>query len=550
MKLTTCPLVTLLICSVFVYVFGQTPGPPSSTQQSTPPPQTRGDVVRITTNLVQVDVTVSDHNGQPVNDLTPDDFEVTEDGRPQKVTNLSFITPALAPPRVVAHTAKPAKGVAPEPPPPPVSLRPEQVRRAIALVVDDLGLSFESSHYVRQAIRKFVDEQMQPGDLVAIIRTGAGMGALQQFTADKRLLYAAIENVRYNLNSRGFNAFAPIQRTTQIAGDNPASARTGTEVIDSLLKLTTPGKQASQYRDDIFSVGTLGALNFIIRGLRVLPGRKSIILFSDGFRLYDEDEGSNRILDSLRRLTDLANRASVVVYTVDPRGIQPLGLTAVDDLSGPIAPGKAAAAANFGDPSQAQWVMSVESDLQNRRRDFFLSQQGLDYLSQQTGGFFVRNTNDIEGAVRRVLNDQNGYYLLGYRPDESTFNSEGRRTGFHHIEVKVRRPGLKVRTRAGFYGFTDEEAARPVHQTATDQLYAALTSPFASGDIRVRMSSVFGHDLERRSSFTESILHIDPSDLDFTKQPDGTLKASIQILAVTFGLTAASSISPRAAIRL
>src|SRR6202008_1014034 len=83
------------------------------------------------------------------------------------------------------------------PPLPPVPLRSDLVRRTIAIVVDDLGLSFESTYFVRRALKKFVDEQMQPGDLVAIIRTSGGMGALQQFTIDKRQLYAAIERVKY-----------------------------------------------------------------------------------------------------------------------------------------------------------------------------------------------------------------------------------------------------------------------------------------------------------------------------------------------------------------
>src|SRR4029078_6631736 len=75
--------------------------------------------------------------------------------------------------------------------------RPEDVRRTIALVVDDLGLSFSSTHFVRRALKQFVYQQMQPGDLVAIIRTSGGIGALQQFTSDKRRLYAAIEHIRW-----------------------------------------------------------------------------------------------------------------------------------------------------------------------------------------------------------------------------------------------------------------------------------------------------------------------------------------------------------------
>ncbi|HEY6188546.1 MAG TPA: VWA domain-containing protein [Pyrinomonadaceae bacterium] len=546
MKPLLCSLAVAIACSLRVFAQEQTTGQPPPPPSERATTQTPGeDVVRITTNLVQVDVTVLNSKGQPVNDLTAEDFAVTEDGRPQKITNLSFITPSSSAAPPAASAVKPAaRGAAPTPPPPPVTLRPEQVRRTIALVVDDLGLSQESSHFVRQSLRKFVDEQMQPGDLVAIIRTGAGMGALQQFTADKRMLYAAIERVQYNLNSRNFSAFGPIESTRGIAstttpdstnrGIGVETAGSGTEIINSTVTRTTPGIEASQYRDDIFSVGTLGALNYIVRGLRELTGRKSVILFSDGFRIYDQDQGSQRILDSLHQLIDLANRASVVIYTIDPRGLQALGLTAADDLSGPMSPFNARDSANYGDTTQAQWTQGITTDLQVRRRDFFATQQGLGYLAHQTGGFFVGNTNDIDGAVRRVLNDQKGYYLVGYRPDESTLTDAGRRGNFHHIEVKVTRPGLTVRTRTGFYGFTDEEVARPVYRTASQQLYNAISSPFASGDIRVRMSSVFGHDF-KRGAFTESILHIDARDLVFMKLPDGTSKVSFQILAVTFG---------------
>jgi hypothetical protein len=109
-------------------------------------------------------------------------------------------------------------------------------------------------------------------DLVAIIRTGAGMGALQQFTADKRQLYAAIERVRWNMMGRGgMSAFAPI--------DSHPSGGAVAEKVDEL-------------RTEIYSVGTLGALNFVIRGLRELPGRKSVILFSDGFKLFSGDPSS------------------------------------------------------------------------------------------------------------------------------------------------------------------------------------------------------------------------------------------------------------------
>jgi VWFA-related protein len=164
------------------------------------------DVVRITANLVQIDAVVTDNKGQQVADLTDRDFEILEDGRPQKITNLSYVS--IKSPVTDSSTTVTPKDRSLLP---PVILRPEAVHRTIALVVDDLGLSFESTVYVRNALKKFVDEQMQSGDLVAIIRTRAGTGALQQFTADKRQLYAAIDHIRWNPSGTGLvGAFAPI----------------------------------------------------------------------------------------------------------------------------------------------------------------------------------------------------------------------------------------------------------------------------------------------------------------------------------------------------
>ena len=179
-----------------------------------PPAQNPPDtVIRINVNLVQLDAVVHDDKDQPVTNLNKEDFEILQDGKVQTITNFSFIDTA---PEPGATEAAPRPAPAPNggksmPAPPPVHLRPNQVRRTVALVVDDLGLSFESIARIRQSLKKFVDTEMQAGDLVAVIRTGAGMGALQQFTADKRLLYAAIDKVKFNAMGRvGVSSFAPL----------------------------------------------------------------------------------------------------------------------------------------------------------------------------------------------------------------------------------------------------------------------------------------------------------------------------------------------------
>jgi VWFA-related protein len=502
----TVTLVLTLIASFCLSALGQTP--PVGQQHRSD----EDEVVRISTKLVQVDAVVTDKKGNLITDLNPEDFEVYEDGKPQKITNFSFV--ALEP------TVAPITAAAPRvdktaPPIPPVNLRPEQVRRTMALVVDDLGLSFESTAYVRMALKKFVDQQIQPGDLVAIIRTGGGMGALQQFTSDKRQLYAAIDRVRWSPSGRGgIGAFAPT------SGDP-----TGGFPNSGAENFRSTNDDLENFREELFSVGTLGALNYIVRGLKDLPGRKSVLLVSDGFRISNTSssfgpnggqgyDSGNRVLNALRQLTDLANRASVVIYTMDARGLQTMGLTAADDTQG-LTPEK------------------VESQLNDRRSKFFDSQSGLIYLAEQTGGFAIRNQNDLSGGIKKVLNDQRGYYLIGYRPDESTFDHDSGRRKFHKLAIKLKRPGMSLRTRTGFFGISDEDKS-PVHGNRIQALGAALTSPFGANGVNVRLTSLFGND-PKVGSFVRSLLHIKASDLSFTDEPDGWKKGAFDILAVTFG---------------
>ncbi|MDX6269065.1 MAG: hypothetical protein QOD28_288 [Acidobacteriota bacterium] len=521
---TTHALLLSLLAPLAPPAIAQQPrtSPPAQTapRQTTPPPTQQpapddnGDdeVVRITTNLVQVDAVVVDKKGKQVTDLTADEFEIFEDNRERKITNFSYVLnetePRPSPETNVASRLKSGDKTIVPPPAPPRRLRPEQVRRTMALVVDDLGLSFESTSFVRESLRRFVNEQMQPNDLVAIIRTSAGVGALQQFTSDKRQLHAAIDRVKWYMGGRGgVSVFAPIEGgANQPLGGAETNEDRGVRGADAMTA------ELEDFREEIFAVGTLGALNFVVRGMRDLPGRKSVLLMSDGFALYTTDRGrgrSDRVLQALRQLTDLANRASVVVYSIDARGLIVPGFSAADDLSGLSA-------------------QQIEDNMRERSNMIFDTQSGLAYLSQQTGGFLIKNNNDITGGIRRVVEEQKGYYLLGYRPEGATFDRR-----FHRISVKVKRPGLKVRTRTGFFGIRDEET-RPLRRTREQQLLAAITSPFASPEVRLRLTTYFGNT-SGDGSFMRSMLHLDAKDVKFSQEPDRKYKAVLDVVAVTFG---------------
>jgi VWFA-related protein len=185
----------------------------SSAQQTPPAP----GVIRINVNLVQVDAVVTDNNGKAVIDLKAEDFEVFQDGKPQVITNFSFINVKESAARAFANRpVLQPRGAPGTPPPGPPAFRPQQIRRMVALVVDDLGLSFDSIVRIRQSLTKWVDTQMQPDDMVAVVRTSAGMGALQQFTADRRLLHSAIDRIRFTTGRVGVASFALLEGAAPI----------------------------------------------------------------------------------------------------------------------------------------------------------------------------------------------------------------------------------------------------------------------------------------------------------------------------------------------
>lgn len=475
--------------------------------QSPTPTPVENDVVKISTNLIRIDVTVADAKGKPISDLRQGDIEVYENGQKRKITSVTYVSSAVRQPALKAVPLE--KDVLA---PPSTPLRTEQIRRTFALVVDDLTLSFESSYETRRALKKFVDEQMAEGDLVAIMRTGAGIGALQQFTSDKRILYAAIEKVKWNpLGNGGISAFAPLQSVLEPdpAAPEPTAGERTQEGIE---------REFNDFRESYFATGTLGALEYVVKGMSELPGRKSVVLFSDGFAMMNTNaqgfaEGS-RSLDPIQRLIENANRASVVVYAIDPRGLVYTGLTSADNTNGRSRD-------------------EIEAAIADRRGKLDDTQQSLRYISEETGGFAITNSNDIVGGVGKVLDNQS-YYLVAYEPDNDTFDATKLR--FNKIEVKVLRDGAKARYRSGFFNRVDREKP-PTSANAiptVGELEYALVSPFAVSGINLRLNALFGND-SKGVSYVRSLLHVNAADLKFTDAENGQKKAVFDVLAMSFG---------------
>jgi hypothetical protein len=147
-------------------------------------------------------------------------------------------------------------------------------------------------------------------------------------------------------------------------------------------------------------------------------------------------------------------------------------------------------------------------------------------MTRQTGGFLVHNSNDF--GIDRVMDDQRGYYLIGFRPSEQTFNRR-----FHQIKARVKQKGLKLRTRAGFFGVTEDEARRP-ELASGDQMRLALMSPFGGSDINLRLTTFLANEASA-GSLLRSFLYLDAHDLTFNEKSDGTHEATFALSSVVFG---------------
>ena len=461
-----------------------------------PPP------LRVTVNLVQVDAVVTDKAGRHIPDLTKDDFKLFQDGKPQAISYFSYVA-GMPPPQRAELVAEAARGVPAEAEPVAAVASPpsrERIQRTVALVVDDLGLSWRSMHSVKAALSRFVNEQVRPGDLVAILRTGFGIGSLQQFTTDKLLLHTAISRLGWNFMTRDADLDAPIEDERASDPDSPSRH--------------DPPMNPDRIRAQAYTLGTVNAVDYVIESLRRLPGRKSLVIFSDGISLFqaaEDKKSATTIALHLRRLIDRANRAAVTIYTINARGLEYLGLTAGDRVRS---------------TKQAKALLAQRNAAYKER------EEGMALLARETGGISYNDTNDLAGAARQAMEDQVGY-LLGYSPPPDTFRDRKGESVFHSLKVRVTRPGCEVRARSGFFNQPDVPPP-PARKGAKPQLMEAIQSPLHAGRIRLRLTALFGHTAATGPSIL-AILHIDGRTLTFREDGEGWRKAVVDVAVVSFG---------------
>jgi VWFA-related protein len=419
--------------------------------QDAPTQQPAGDQPAVTfkveVNYVEVDAAVFDRQGHPVPGLKREDFEIFEDGVRQDVSTFTQVDIPIERPEPIPIQAKSV-------------IEPDVVSNArpfdgrlYVIILDDKQTQSFRAPLVKRAASQFVSQYMAANDLAAVLSTSGQSGSTQEFTSNKRLLLRAIDRfMGIKMRSETEERLNAYQRQQGIPGN------TSTRIEDPL--------DMQRGYDARISLETLSHISDWVGSIR--GRRKAIVYFSEGidYNIFDfQKREATTIQEKMREVIAAATRSNVSIYSIDPRGLTSLADETIN-VSG-------------GFPADPQYNLSLQSFQDSLR----LSQDSLRSLSEETGGFAAVNQNDFSGAFAKVVKDNSSYYVLGYYP-----KNEKRDGRFRRIEVKLKRPGLEVRSRRGYTaprGKPSTPKTSPNDQTSPP-VRELLDSPLPTNGIKLR----------------------------------------------------------------
>ncbi len=520
----------------------------------TPQPTTQDiEVVRVSTDLVQPDVMVFDKNGQFVDGLQRDQFELRVDGKPQPLSLFDRVVSGSQKEAELDSRKTSAMGSTPS------GSNAERRGRTLIFFIDDLHLSAASVLRTHQATLAFIEKEMNAGDQVAIASASGQIGFLQQFTDNKAVLRAAIGRLNhrpYTITDSGATMTMTEYTALRVdQGDRDAIEYYATQLLkETNVKIPGAGglgpprggpvgqapreglsfgmtresaermikeranvmlKQAGAVTNN-----TLLGLESLMRSSAQLPGRKLVFLFSDGFFLNDRNTGFG---DKLKQITDAALRTGAVIYTLDARG-----LVSMTDVSN-----------NRPDPEGHLSRSNIG--------ELAASQDPLFALAEDTGGRALLNSDELKGAVTRALKETSNYYLLAWRPSDE----EQKTKTYKRIEVSVvGHPELVVKLPKGYMqSQADAEMAR---LDANGNHAASLTRP-SSPPAKDGPAAANSVDAELRKTLAAPVVrHALPTmvSVTFLDTPNNGPIITASVQAATAGLDYGANNKEAAAIDL
>ena len=407
-------------------------------------------VLKVNSDLVLTNVVVRNKKtGEVVNGLTEKDFTVFENNRSQQISSFDFedIDRAAALNEATISGKAPnqifgaKKNVATQ----------EELHnhRLIVMFFDLTSMQPDDLTRSQEAARNYIEHQMQPADLVAVLSLDSALTLDQDFTANKQLLLKAVG---------GYSG-------TEGSGYELGATSTTNQVKDT----TSFTPDESEY-NDLNTDRELFAIEDISHALAYINEKKSLLYFSGGIQ---RDGIENQA--SLHAAVNTAIRANISIYSVDARGLQaisPVGDASTGSLRGVSAYGGMAVQNNFDSNFNTQEVMAT--------------------LSTDTGGKAFFDSNDFAPAFQRMQNDTSAYYEIGF------FSSDARRDGsYRRLTIKVDRKDVKLEYRPGYYAPADFQ-----HSTKEDrerELQEELTSDLPATDVEVYLQAMYfrkdaGHD--------------------------------------------------------
>ena len=514
--------------------------------------QAPGVTFQVEVNYVDVDVVVTDAQGNFVTGLTRDDFEVFENGKPQKIDTFSMVEIPVEKPTEFVYEGRPVVADT-------QTNRKPFDGRVYVIVLDDLDVSAMRSTPLKDAARKFVREFMGANDLAAVVYTSGRKDAAQEFTTNRELLVAAIDKfIGQRMRSLSLERLDSYYQTIAFGYTSQNDADPNTGSINSqdpagYGRVSDPTELERGTR----ALNVLDTLKNTAEFLGSVRGRrKALLFFSEGLDYPIRDvfgaHDATTVIRASQDAISMAARANVNFYAVDPRGLA--GMTTRFHGRGrarqrsryvrvPSCSCRARTRPASGITGASGGTFDVQDELM---QEFRTSQDTLRELTEETGGFASLNTNNVAPAFERIVNANSRYYVLGYYPP--THPRDGR---FHKIEVRVKRPNLRVEARKGYAsprGRTPEErkrdeearlardARRPDGKRTSTPLLTALASPIPQSGLTFTMQAAPFKNTANEASIALAI-ELDGSKLPYS-EPNAKGTVSNKIELSFFGLNA------------
>lgn len=491
---------------------------------------------------VDVDAVVTDQQGNFVNNLTKDDFQIFEDGKPQKVETFSLVNIPLERPDRFQLLDRPIR-------PDVRSNRRPFDGRLYVIVLDDYDVSPIRSSIVRRSAREFIQKYFGANDVGAVIYTSGRADAMQDFTTDPQLLLSAIDKfLGRRLRSATLERLDKFYQDQVLAGGMTDGITESQDQQDSNPQITDVGGHSRldpmDFERTYRAMGVLGTLKNLAEYLEGVRGRrKSLLLFSEGIDYLVTDpfnnQGAPDIIHATQDAINAAARANVNFFTLDPRGL--VGMTtewmSMQGSGAPELTGAAALNMNGLAVTGGGQPVNAQSDLMEELR---LSQDSLKTLAEETGGFAAINKNSLTPTFDQIVNGNSHYYVMGYYPP--THPRDGR---FHKIEVRVKRPDLKVLARKGYAsprGKTieerkrDEEARRareakkPLADKTTSELREVLAMPLQQSGLTFTVHAApFRNAGSKKDASVALAIEVDGNRLPLNQTPNGLLSNQLEL---------------------